>query len=347
MDAAKGSLPWQINHLGNHGMSEQPYLDKDISQLSAPQVLRPLDYEALLTARKQAVNAELPLVFVAGQPALKPATLIQTETETYWKVPYDQEAGLYYLDLPADPATRLIEADTYRELLLQHQINQAAKDLLIAYATGANLDHLAANYGVTRLSIHPASGHHPAVLETDAALRKRTLLAIENYARGGSMGWYLFNTLSASGLVKDAAVISPNPCEIVISVLSHELDGSATPELLATVEDYIHSRYTRVLGDLITVQSAEILHYDLAAEIVYYPGPSSAAVKTAIERAWLNYRNQSERIGHGVHRSAIDAALHQPGVYRASIQTPTNLPLAVGAMQAPYCDSLTLVEATL
>lgn len=328
-------------------MIDQPYHDKDLSQLPAPEVLKKLSYETLLNERKQTLNGLHPLVFIDGQPILKQATLIQTDTEIYWKIPFDQDAGLYYLDLPSDPATRIIEADTYRELLLHNAHNQLAKDLLIAYATGANLDHLAANYGVSRLVISPANGSIAAILESDAALRKRTLLMIENYARGGSMGWYLFNTLSASGLVKDAAVISPNPCEIVISVLSHELDGSATPELLATVEDYINSRYTRVLGDLVTVQSAEILHYDLTAEIVYYPGPSSAAVKTAIETAWLKYRSQSERIGHGVHRSAIDAALHQPGVYRATIQSPANLPLAVGVMQAPYCDSFTLNEATL
>jgi phage-related baseplate assembly protein len=328
-------------------MIDQPYHDKDLSQLPAPEVLKKLSYEALITERKQTLNGLRPLVLIDGQPVLKQATLIQTDTESYWKIPADQEAGLYYLDLSSDPATRIIEADTYGELLLHNAHNQLAKDFLIAYATGANLDHLAANYGVSRLVISPATTNLAAVLESDAALRKRTLLMIENYARGGSMGWYLFNTLSASGLVKDAAVISPNPCEIVISVLSHERDGTATPDLLAAVEDYIHSRYTRVLGDLVTVQSAEILHYELTAEVAYYPGPSSAAVKAAIETAWMNYRSQSERIGHGIHRSAIDAALHQPGVYRASIQTPANLPLAVGVMQAPYCDSFTLVEATL
>lgn len=328
-------------------MIDQPYHDKDLSQLPPPEVLATLNYDVLLNERKQTLNGLHPLVFVDGQPVLKQATLIQTDTESYWKIPFDQDAGLYYLDLPSDPATRLVEADAYRELLLHHRVNQVAKDLLIAYATGANLDHLAANYGVSRLVISQTVGSSATLLESDVALRKRTLLAIENYARGGSMGWYLFNTLSASGLVKDAAVISPNPCEIVISVLSQEGDGTATPELLATVENYIHSRYTRVLGDLVTVQSAEVLHYNLAADVVYYPGPSSASVKTAIETAWLKYRSQSERIGHGVHRSAIDAALHQPGVYRATIQSPTELPVAVGAMQAPYCDAFTLTEATL
>lgn len=328
-------------------MTDQPYHDKDLSQLPAPQVLAQLDYDALLAERKQTLNGLHPLIFVDGQPVMRQATLIQTDTETYWKVPFDQEAGLYYLDLPSDPATRLIEADVYRELLLHNRVNQVAKDLLIAYATGSNLDHLAANYGVSRLVISPATDSTVAIFESDAALQRRTLLAIENYARGGSMGWYLFNALSASGLVKDAAVVSPNPCEIVISVLSHLGDGAASPELLASVSDFIGSRYTRVFGDVVTVQSADVLHYSLRAEIVYYPGPSVDPVKKAINAAWLKYRSQSERIGHGVHRSAIDAALHQPGVYRVTIQEPASLPLAVGAIQAPYCDSFTLNEATL
>lgn len=321
-----------------------PFHDKDLSLLPAPQVLETLDYENLLAWRKTNVNALQPLLLDAtGKPIVSPATLVETATESYWKVPLDAAAGLYYLDLESDPATRLLQADVYRELLLRQRVNEAALATMPAYATGSDLDHIATRYGIARLTVTPATAQTPAVLETDDAFRKRLLLAIEGYARGGSQGWYLFNALSASGKAKDAHVYSPTPCDITITVLSHDGDGTANAELLATVETAINDRHTRVLGDRITIRSAEIVHYSLSADVWLYPGPAAESITAAINTAFTRYRTQSERIGHWVAQSGVDAALHQPGVYRAVVTSPV-LPLACGTHQAPYCDGLTLRE---
>ncbi len=323
-----------------------PFHDKDLSLLAAPQVLELLDYETLLAWRKSHVNALQPLLLNAsGNPTatVKPATLVETDTESYWKVPLDAAAGLYYLDLDSDPATRLLQADVYRELLVRQRVNEAALATMPAYATGANLDHIATRYGIARLTITAATTTNAAVIETDDAFRKRLLLAVEGYARGGSVGWYLFNALSASGKVKDAYVYSPTPCEIIITVLSHDGDGTASAELLATVETAINDRHTRVLGDRITVRSAEVVRYSLTADVWMYPGPSSDSVLSAINSTFARYRAQSERIGHWIAQSGVDAALHQPGVYRAVVTSPV-LPLQIGTHQAPYCDGLTLRE---
>lgn len=53
--------------------------------------------------------------------------------------------------LASDPAMKLLEVAAYRELILRHRINEAAKGQLLAFATGSDLDHLAAFYGVARL----------------------------------------------------------------------------------------------------------------------------------------------------------------------------------------------------
>lgn len=52
---------------------------------------------------------------------------------------------------PAQPERVEIDMVAYREMLLRIGIQAAAKQNLLAYATGANLDHLAAFYNVTRL----------------------------------------------------------------------------------------------------------------------------------------------------------------------------------------------------
>src|SRR5574344_1070454 len=65
--------------------------------------------------------------------------------------------------LASDPAVKLLEVAAYREVLLRNRINAAARASLLAFATGSDLHHLAAFYGVTRLTD-----------ETDEALRLRT-----------------------------------------------------------------------------------------------------------------------------------------------------------------------------
>lgn len=321
------------------------YHDKDLSQLPAPDVVDLLDYESLLEERKSAYNGLQPLLIQDGQPVLLEATLVQTDTETYWKVPVDENAGLYYVDLDSDPATRLLQADVYRELLFRNRVNKAAQATMIAYAVGADLDHLAATSGLHRLVVSVATDTTDAVMESDTALRRRVQYVLEGYARGGSQGWYLLNALSASGLVKDAFVYSPAPCEIEITILSYEGDGTASAELLATVRDYINQRYSRVLGDLVTVKSAEIIHYSLSAELFFYEGAGASVVVSEIVAAWSEYRAAHERVGVSVAESAVFAQLHQAGVYRVLINTPS-LPVQVSSTQAAYCESVTLYDGS-
>lgn len=47
--------------------------------------------------------------------------------------------------LASDPAIKLLEVAAYREVLLRNRINAAAKASLLAFATGSDLDHLAAS----------------------------------------------------------------------------------------------------------------------------------------------------------------------------------------------------------
>jgi phage-related baseplate assembly protein len=56
-----------------------------------------------------------------------------------------------YQELESDPYTTIIEAIAYRELLLRARINDSILSMLIAFATGSDLDHLVALYGVERL----------------------------------------------------------------------------------------------------------------------------------------------------------------------------------------------------
>src|SRR3546814_19943147 len=78
-----------------------------------------------------------------------------------------------------------------------------------AYATGADLDNLAALLGVTRFELEPGDSvlGIPAVMESDSDLRRRLVLAPEGYSVAGHEGAYIFHALSAHPDVLDASAI--------------------------------------------------------------------------------------------------------------------------------------------
>ena len=129
----------------------------DLSQLPAPQIVDVPDFESLLAERKAA--------FVALYPA------------------NEQEAVMRTLALESEPVTKQLQESTYREILLRQRINEAAQAVMVAYAIGGDLDQLAANYNVKRLTVTPADNDAvppvAAVMESDDALRLRVPAAFE------------------------------------------------------------------------------------------------------------------------------------------------------------------------
>ena len=91
------------------------------------------------------------------------------------------ERGIEWQPSESDDLKTMIEADAYDEMLLRARINYAVEQQLLAFATGSNLDHIAATrYGEVRLE-----GAKPyakfefslsAVLETDVILSEGLLL---------------------------------------------------------------------------------------------------------------------------------------------------------------------------
>lgn len=95
----------------------------------------------------------------------------------------EQEAVMRTLELESEPVTKLLQENAYRELLLRQRINEAAQAVMVAYAMGGDLDQLAANYNVKRLTVTPADDDAvppvAAVMESDEALRLRVPAAFE------------------------------------------------------------------------------------------------------------------------------------------------------------------------
>ena len=69
--------------------------------------------------------------------------------------------------VPSDPAYKIFEVTAKREFLLRHRVNESCKAVTLAYATGSDLDQLAARYTVARRVIDEGdAGATPPVLPT-------------------------------------------------------------------------------------------------------------------------------------------------------------------------------------
>jgi len=287
----------------------------DLSRLPAPNVVEALDFESILAARQAD--------FLARYPGF--AAFVES-----------------------DPAMKLLEVCAYQEMVLRQRINDAARAVLVAYAIGADLDNLAAVFGVTRREITPADDQAgtPAVMESDEDLRRRVLLAPDSYSVAGPTAAYVFHALAASGDVADVSATSPAPGEILVSVLSVDRDGSAPQALLDQVEASVGADDVRPLTDEVTVQSAEIVPFSIDARLTLYAGPDEALILSTATAALDALLAESRRIGRDITRSAIFRALHVAGVQNVNLVEPA-ADIVIGATEAAYAQAIDVTIAGL
>lgn len=242
--------------------------------------------------------------------------------------------------LESDPVLKLIEQAAYGAVQNRARVNDAGKALLLAHAVRGDLDHLAANVNLQRLVIQVGDPSTvpptPQVLEDDDALRERIQLSYEGLTTAGPRNSYILHARNASGLVADATAESPSPAEVVVSVLSLEGSGAASPELLEQVRLGLNDEDVRPVGDRLTVQSAVVIDY--AIEAVLYPqspGPENEAYLAEAQKRLSEWINPRRRLGLEVARSGIDAQLHIPGITRVELLDWTDI--RPSKAEAAYC----------
>ena len=292
----------------------------DLSRLAAPELVESIDFETLFTKRKAAL--------VALSPADKRAEVAAT------------------LDLESEPLVMLLQENCYREIVVRQRINDAARAVMLAYARGTDLEHLGALMGVSRLVVTPADllTGSAAVMEKDEDLRKRIQIAPDGYSVAGPKGAYIATAMSANGKVLDAAAMSPVPGEVLITVLSRDGDGTADDQLLDIVKAAVNDEDARPLTDHVTVQSAEIVGYQVEAQILTFPGPDPDLVMEEARSRLNEYLGTCHRIGREVAISGIHAALHVPGCERVELKFPS-ANVQTNDTQAPYCTAVSLTHA--
>jgi phage-related baseplate assembly protein len=251
------------------------------------------------------------------------------------------------LNLESEPLVKLLEVFAFREMILRARINDGVRAVHLATATGADLEHLAALFGVVRLTVAPANPTATpptaAVMESDTNLRLRAQLALEGFSTAGPRAAYEFHARSSDARVLDIHVDSPDPGNVRVVVLSSEGNGTASAEVLTAVSDALNAEDVRPLCDTVTVQSAVIVPFAITAELVVQDGPDPAIVLALAQNAVASYLANARRISEYIRLSAIYAALHQPGVEAVVLALPV-ADIAVSATQAATC---TAVNVTL
>ena len=289
-----------------------------LSELPAPEVIQRPDYQALLD---QLLDD-------------------YTQAMQRWVPGYDRP-------LEADPIYQSYTQMAYRLLNHEQRINDAALAVMPAYARGADLDHIAGWFGVQRLVIDPGDPNAepplPPTYEDDERFRLRVVLSPEGRTTAGSIGSYVYHALSASALVKDVAVESPQPCEIVLTLLSSEPgNGRPSPQLLASVSEAVSARYVRPFGDRVTVQPAQIVEYAIQATLTLSRGPAASVVLDAAQKSATAYVTEAHRLQRQITEASLLAAIHQPGVHDIALSAPTALPISPDKHQAAYCTSVNI-----
>lgn len=289
----------------------------ELSQLPPPEIVETIEYETLLAERKAR--------FVSLYPESE-----RTEIATT-------------LELESEPLARLLQENAYRELLLRQIINDRARATLLAYARRNTLEHIAALFDVERLVIFPgdpANGIDP-VYEDDDSLRERVQLAPRGFSVAGPDDAYVFHARSADGRVLSATAYSPEPCVMIVTLLSREGDGTASAELIEIVEAALESK--RPQADEVIVRSARIIPYEIRATLRFFRGADRVVARDDANRHAASFAKRMHRIGAEVTLDGLYASLRATGVQKVLLDSPSS-GVQVTRDEAAYCAHIDLTD---
>ena len=280
----------------------------DMSLLPPPQAIEALDYESLRS------------------------TMVSDFRERY---------PAWSAELESDPVIKLIETFAYREFLLRARINHAVRSVMLAYATGADLEHLGALFNVARL---PGEG--------DTRLRYRIQQGFAALGAAGPAQAYRAHAMGVSADIIDVGISSSAPGRVDVCVLGHEIvetgqvtEAEATvgailfPDvpvqtgqavivarnnsaLLNAVIAALSDENVRPLTDQVVVFGPQVKTAQIEARLHVYRGPDPAMVLTQAQNELSAYLQRIRYLGYDMTRAGLIGALDVPGVQNVLLDSP-------------------------
>lgn len=249
------------------------------------------------------------------------------------------------LMLESDPVVKLLEVLAYKSVNLKASANEKLKQMMLKYATGRNLDNIAANTGVTRLVIQEgdpeANPPIPEILESDEDLRERAYNAPDRFTVAGPITAYEQLARDADGRVRGAKCLphTPSAGDVTIVILEHD-EAVASGNLLTSVEDYLSAKERRPLNDNVIVVAAEPKSVTIEIEIIYYENSNKTTTNTLITEAFTEVF-ASRMVGEELTLNEIHAIARVDGVQNVTIDIPA-LDIACDYDEYLVLDSLTI-----
>lgn len=279
----------------------------DLSSLPKPAVVESLDYETELQDKKDALQEQYP----------------------------DWDA-----DTESDPSVKLLEVSAYSSVNERQRVNDAAIALMLPWASGDDLDNFAAGFNKTRNTIIEATEDTAAVMESDADFKTRLLLAWSELTCAGTKSSYKAHAKNASSDVKDAVGISDGDGNVSVYILSYDGNGTASAELIQTVQDYFDDEDVYQLCSIITVKSATVTEYSLDITLDVSNSALADTLLSSAETAAQIYVDSVHYLDTKVSISALYAATHLEGIDDVDLGAFTNItPEEYGAA---YCTGITI-----
>jgi phage-related baseplate assembly protein len=277
----------------------------ELSMLPALKVINSLDSEQIITDRMQQF-AEL------------------------WRK-HDPPAGAQYDvgNLEFDPIRINQEANTFFQLLLEDRVNQAAKSVTLAFATGADLDGIASRYpgGLPRL-----------VKENDDQYRMRIWLSVNTLSPHGTYESYVFWALSGDPTLRDATAIAKRgSANVTITIMA---DGtpvttnstrngispfpSPLPSIpqIDAVRTFVESSSRKALTDVVSVRGPKAVHINYVVSYWLFPGWDKDLLEPELYTAAAALIERQRWLGYSHTLDSIDAALKGSGVYKLHVVSP-------------------------
>lgn len=159
--------------------------------------------------------------------------------------------------------------------------------------------------------------------EDEESYRNRIYLAPEKLSNAGPTGAYEYYAKSASPLISDVFVDSPQPGYVNISVL---LKNGELPseEIIQLIYEKVSARDVRPLTDFITVSVPELVTYDL--DVVYYIETNAVdkeIIHKNVEKAIEDYAKwQSSKHGRDINPSKLISDCYKAGAKRIDVRSP-------------------------
>lgn len=286
----------------------------DLTKISPPDAIESLSFEEIFSASIADLKARL---VAAG-------------------VPWDMDG------IETDPLVILEQARSYRELILRARVNDAVRSVLVPTATGANLDNVVARQGIQRLTLQPANpiARTPAVMESDANLRRRYLLSFERPS-AGSAARYEFEALTAfpaAGhvLVNGRAVHGRRgDTDIVVTGPGGR---TPTPEELAAVTAAVLKPTIVPEAVALAVLPAERVEYAVRLRVAIPPGPDADVIVQDVRARVRAAADARTQIGAEIPAGLLPGAAYGANIIRVTDLQPVTI--AANRYKVPVCTEI-------